>query len=278
MNSQPEFTPYQLPAPSGFILRPLVILLLAVIVLLLGLFLQIFAQAQNIEIFKILNSYSDILEPGVWSFFTWLGDTSLLWPMLLPLMIKHPKAVVCAVISVPIGGCLSWFLKWLFNAPRPAGVLQLNEFVIIGPTLTEHGFPSGHTITAFAACVAVMLGVAWTKGVWTKVGPLTLVVAAFLIGLSRVMVGAHWPWDILAGAGVGCLAAVLSWFLLERYSHWSKNVNLHRSIALIFCGMAWMHLLSPLKELAYIWATVLSMALSSWGGIQFLRHSIARKV
>jgi len=252
---------------------PLWARLMAILMVLLGVMLQTFAPSLNTELFTSINSYSSLVNPNVWSFLTWLGDTSLLWPMLLPLMKKHPKALICAVASVPVGGCLSWLLKWSFNTPRPAGVLDLSQFTIIGPTLTEHAFPSGHTITAFAACVAVVLGVNWGKSHWAKLGPSVIVLLATLIGLSRIMVGAHWPWDVLAGAGVGCLSAMVGWYALERYPKLLQQVNLQRSIVLIFWVMALTHLLTPLTELAYLLATSVSIVLASWGALTFLWSS-----
>ncbi len=245
----------------------------ALFMLFLGVVLEVFALSINTVLFKAINSCSSLLDPTVWSFLTWLGDTSLLWPMLLPLMKKHPKALLCAVASVPVGGCLSWLLKWAFHSPRPAGVLDLSEFTIIGPTLTQHAFPSGHTITAFAACVAVILGVNWGKSIWAKIGPLCLVVAAALIGLSRIMVGAHWPWDVLAGAGVGSLSAMVGWYAIARYPKLLHQVNLQRSIVLIFWVMALTHLMTPLQDIAYVLATSMSIVLATWGAIAYLWSS-----
>ncbi len=247
--------------------------LVAGFMLLMGVGLQFAAQAQNTAYFQLINHESSRVDPMVWSFLTWLGDTSLLWPMLLPLMKSHPKAVICAVASVPVGGCLSWLLKWSFNSPRPAGVLDLGDLTIIGPTLTEHSFPSGHTITAFAACVALILGIKWGKTILGKGCPYALVLLASLIGLSRIMVGAHWPWDVLAGAGVGCLSAMCGAYAVNRYPKLQHQVNLQRSIVLIFWVMAMAHWLSPLKDPAQLWVLVLSSALASWGTIQFLRSS-----
>jgi membrane-associated phospholipid phosphatase len=62
-------------------------------------------------------------------------------------------------------------------------------------------FPSGHATTAFAAAVA--FGV-----LWPRLRPL-LWTYAIMIALSRVIVTAHHPSDVLAGAIAGVIGALL---------------------------------------------------------------------
>lgn len=70
--------------------------------------------------------------------------------------------------------------------------------------------PSGHTVTAFAALVAI-------GAVWPAVRP-WLWIYALLIALSRVIVSAHFPSDVIAGAAFGAFGAVLvrEWFASRR--------------------------------------------------------------
>jgi undecaprenyl-diphosphatase len=63
------------------------------------------------------------------------------------------------------------------------------------------GMPSGHTTTAFAAAAAIGL-------IWPRLRPLLWVYAP-LIALSRIMVGAHYPSDVLVAAVVGVAGALL---------------------------------------------------------------------
>jgi undecaprenyl-diphosphatase len=70
--------------------------------------------------------------------------------------------------------------------------------------------PSGHTTTAFAAAMAI--GLLWPRSrpfMWTY---------ALLIGLSRIVTTAHFPSDVLAGATVGVVGALLvrDWFAARR--------------------------------------------------------------
>jgi hypothetical protein len=70
---------------------------------------------------------------------------------------------------------------------------------VIGTPLLNHAsMPSGHALTAGA--VATVLAAALGLRGWRVLLPFVLAVA---VALSRIAVGAHWPADVLAGAGLG---------------------------------------------------------------------------
>ena len=70
--------------------------------------------------------------------------------------------------------------------------------------------PSGHATTAFAAAVAVAL-------LWPRLR-VPMLIYAFLIAASRVVLDAHYVSDVLAGAAVGVAGALLvrDWFAARR--------------------------------------------------------------
>lgn len=72
---------------------------------------------------------------------------------------------------------------------------------LIPPPLTAHAFPSGHTAVAFAFAAALTFG---SPG-W---GMLALVAAAG-VGIGRVFAGVHYPSDVLAGAVLGIVCAIV---------------------------------------------------------------------
>jgi undecaprenyl-diphosphatase len=57
-------------------------------------------------------------------------------------------------------------------------------------------FPSGHATTAFALATLLSL--------WYPRGTAGLVALAALVGWSRVVLGSHFPSDVLGGAILGC--------------------------------------------------------------------------
>lgn len=93
-------------------------------------------------------------------------------------------------------------IKPLLTRPRPWVVME--NFVCLVTSSDPHSFPSGHTTAAFAFGVALFftLPQKWAKA--------TALVAAALMGLSRLYVGVHFPSDVLAGMVIGCVCGVLA--------------------------------------------------------------------
>ena len=76
-------------------------------------------------------------------------------------------------------------------------------------------FPSGHTlaVSAFAAASALMLG-----GTWPATRRPAMVVAVIwvvLVALSRLVLGVHWPSDVLAAACIGAAIPLGLRFVFE---------------------------------------------------------------
>ena len=67
---------------------------------------------------------------------------------------------------------------------------------------SHHGFPSGHTTTAFLIATLLVLILRRRVVTWTGYA------IASLVGLSTLYVGAHLPLDVAAGALVGTIAAL----------------------------------------------------------------------
>jgi undecaprenyl-diphosphatase len=108
--------------------------------------------------------------------------------------------------SVTGGLLLSTVLKMLFNRPRP-------DIVPHGSYVFTTSFPSGHSM--LSAVTYLTLGALLARSQQTKrLKSFFLLVAgfvSFLVGLSRVYLGVHWPTDVLAGWTAGASWALLCW-------------------------------------------------------------------
>jgi glycosyltransferase involved in cell wall biosynthesis/membrane-associated phospholipid phosphatase len=188
------------------------------------------AMHGNVAGFKLLNALGTNHE-AFWSALTILGDATVALALGLLAVRRYPRLVWAIVPAALIATTWVHGLKKAVDVNRPLAVLERSEVRVIGPELRYGSFPSGHATTAFTAaglCVAG-LGLGWSG--------LAVIALAALIAISRVVVGAHWPLDILAGALGGWIAAVLGVLLAER---WGVGVRpaVQRLVALVLLAAA----------------------------------------
>ncbi|MDP4221475.1 MAG: phosphatase PAP2 family protein [Bacteroidota bacterium] len=91
-------------------------------------------------------------------------------------------------------------LKIIIARPRPATLYPFIQKLSAGGS---GSFPSGHTSDAFS--VAMALSLLFPKR-WVVI---PLFCWAFLVGYSRMDLGVHYPTDVLGGAMIGLLSALL---------------------------------------------------------------------
>lgn len=105
-------------------------------------------------------------------------------------------ALIAYGLEVPLFVLLKNFIK----RPRPADSTTLLR-AFIKPA-DRFSFPSGHTAAAFVMATLV--------AVFYPVGASLMLAFALLIGLSRVLLGVHYPSDVVAGAVLGGVCAVVA--------------------------------------------------------------------
>jgi membrane-associated phospholipid phosphatase len=115
-------------------------------------------------------------------------------------------------LAVGVPGLLVTVVKRLIGRARPLVGGSDDPFFYspFGWDVEYSSLPSGHATTAFA--VAIALG-----ALWPRLRPL-LWTYAVLIAVSRVVLTAHHPSDVLAGAVFGVVGALLvrEWFAARR--------------------------------------------------------------
>ncbi len=124
------------------------------------------------------------------------------------LLQKQTGAALFVACSVSGGVITSMSLKSLFARPRP-------DLVPHGSIVYSASFPSGHSM--MAAATFLTLG-----GLLARVQPsvrmkayilMLAMILTFLVGVSRVYLGVHWPTDVLAGWTLGAVWAVFCWLI-----------------------------------------------------------------
>ncbi|HQF42947.1 MAG TPA: phosphatase PAP2 family protein, partial [Ignavibacteriaceae bacterium] len=107
---------------------------------------------------------------------------------------KGKLAVIGVILLIVVTDQLGYrVLKDLIARPRPFSVLS-DVILPIGSTGT-YSFPSNHALNNFAA--AVFFYRLYPNLKWA------LFITAFLVSISRVYLGLHYPSDILGGALIG---------------------------------------------------------------------------
>ncbi len=137
-----------------------------------------------------------------------LGDGVFWYALMGLLLLEHGIAAVPAVMHMIIVGLLGTaiykYIKGKTLRPRPFNVHP--SIICSSQPLDQFSFPSGHTLHAVAFSI---VAVAYFPALAWLVVPFTL-----LVGLSRPILGLHYPTDVLAGALIGSLLAALSFYLV----------------------------------------------------------------
>ncbi|WP_372657877.1 phosphatase PAP2 family protein [Hydrogenophaga sp.] len=157
--------------------------------------------------------------PPVWLALVRLCSTalppSLLLGVLLTVALGRP-GVRCTAVHMLAAMALAWLL-----AHSIAGVWPMpRPFALgLGQLWLEHkntpGFPSSHASVAWAFAAAGWWRLSAGPARWRPVR-WVFPALALLISWSRVALGVHFPFDVLAGAAVGVLAAALGRPLVRR--------------------------------------------------------------
>ena len=107
-------------------------------------------------------------------------------------------------LAVALAGILDQLLKNLVCRARP-NAAAAGAFLAVFPCFPAPyalaSFPSGHATTAFA--LATVLSLWYPKGWWAWAA------LAGLVGWSRIVLGSHFPSDVLAGAVLGCAVVLV---------------------------------------------------------------------
>ena len=137
-----------------------------------------------------------------------LGDGVFWYAVMIGIVLANPVEGLQPALHMALAGLTGTFCyKWLKGKtlrPRPYEVHQ--AISVAGAPLDRFSFPSGHTLHAVVFCSIALTY--YPMLAWLLL-PFTLLVA-----LSRLVLGLHYPSDVLAGAAIGASIAALSFLLV----------------------------------------------------------------
>jgi undecaprenyl-diphosphatase len=135
---------------------------------------------------------------------TRLGDGWLWYSIGLILLVfggaQKFLAIGAAMTAAAIGIFLFRTLKHASRRKRPCEIEPHCWSLILPPD--KYSFPSGHSITSFAIAVSI--------GMFYPDLQAVLLLVAFLIASSRIILGMHFLSDVLAGSTIGILLGYCS--------------------------------------------------------------------
>src|SRR6266542_1987174 len=112
---------------------------------------------------------------------------------------KWKLASACALGSATLALFINQIIGKVWHRQRPFAAHPSAH--VWGSRSHDPSFPSDHASAAFAIAFAVLL--------FDRVVGTIFLLAATLIGVGRVVIGAHYPLDVLAGCLVGLASALL---------------------------------------------------------------------
>ena len=161
------------------------------------------------------NGFLDWIMP----IFTSLGNLGLIWFVIAVILLfykdyrKYGLMIIASLILCGLIGNV--VLKNLVGRLRPCDVNTSIKLLIARPT--DFSFPSGHTMSSFAPAVLLMF-------MNKKIGAVALVLAS-IIAFSRLYLYVHYPSDVIAGALIGSILALV---LAEAFIHKEDMQNVYK--------------------------------------------------
>ena len=133
-----------------------------------------------------------------------LGDGLFWYALMGALLLAHGAAAAPAVVHMIGVGLFCTLLYKCIKArtSRARPYAAQPGITVHAPPLDCYSFPSGHTLHAVAFSLVALR-------YYPELWPLLLPFAA-LVALSRVVLGLHYPSDVVAGAAIGAAVAGLS--------------------------------------------------------------------
>ena len=137
---------------------------------------------------------------------------AVIYLMAVVLMLQKKNKIVVPVIAAPALTVIAvQIIRFFYLRPRPFVVLEVDNLIY---HTASGSLPSMHAASAF-----VIAAIIWC--VHKKIGNI-LLFFAFVTGISRVMVGVHFPADVLLGSILGLSFGFVTFKIINKLG-WYKN-------------------------------------------------------
>ncbi|MCR9142781.1 MAG: phosphatase PAP2 family protein [bacterium] len=168
---------------------------------------------------------------GPMELFTLLGE-ELFYMILIPLIYWsiHRGTGLRLLALITTSSFVNDFLKWTLHSPRPywwdADIEGLRAESAFGP-------PSGHSQNAVTFWGYLTATLRRYRPGWRWLWP-AFFVLAFLISFSRMLMGVHFPNDLLMGWTAGAIFLIAFWKLMPRFEAWFRAREIGAQIGVSF--------------------------------------------
>ena len=144
---------------------------------------------------------------GTWQF----GIPAVVVGVALLAILGRRRAAVAAFLVIAVGRLLVEAQKYAVARLRPADEVHLVQ-------VSSPSFPSGHAANSMIVCLTFAI-VYFSRTRWRHAALAAGLFLSLSIGLSRVMLGVHWPSDVIGGWTFGLLWVLLALPQAERVAH-----------------------------------------------------------
>lgn len=123
----------------------------------------------------------------------------LFFLVLIVLFFYKRKTALKIFLSAILGLLINYSISLIYFRPRPFVSFPVNLLIEKSPL--EKSFPSDHATLAFAIAFSIYF--------FNKKLGIVFLILAFLISLTRIYVGVHYPFDILASIIVAFFSSLI---------------------------------------------------------------------
>ena len=165
---------------------------------------------ENISLFYLINGINNSFLNLVMPIITNFG--SLIAWILICIFIYifggsyGRKVAVLCLIALFVTDIIVISLKYVVVEPRPFLTLPNVNLLM---TVSGNSFPSGHTASSFTAATIIGLKYHLKSKGWKYWLIYPLLAFAILVGFSRIYIGVHYPYDVVFGAFIGIVCAII---------------------------------------------------------------------